>query len=162
MRNQSVLVVFGIWALVGCAPTEPEIDFEAEEQAIHQLNTDWFAAEARRDMEATLSFMTSDVINQPEGAPTTVGLDATRTFYEGFFELPYADLERLPRTVVVAASGDLAYDIGPFNVVFESESESGSTKSPAKSMIIWRKFDGEWKAVAVSFSSDSPPVESGE
>jgi len=160
MRFKNVLVVFGIWTLVGCAPTEREIDFEAEEQAIHQLNADWFAAEARRDMEATLSFMTSDVINQPEGAPTTVGIDATHTFYESFFEIPYVDLERLPRTVVVAASGDLAYDIGPFNVVFENE--SGRTKSPGKSMIVWRKLDGEWKAVAVSFSSDSPPAASGE
>ena len=160
MRIESVLFVFGILSLVGCAPAEPEIDFKAEEQAIHELNAEWFAAEARRDMEATLSYMTSDVINQPEGAPTTVGIDATHTFYESFFEIPYADLERLPRTVVVAASGDLAYDIGPFNVVFENE--SGRTKSPAKSMVIWRKSDGEWKAVAVSFSSDSPPVASGE
>ena len=160
MRNEVVIVFFGIWALVGCAPTESEIDLEAEERAIHQLNAEWFAVEARRDMEASLSYMASDVVTQPEGAPTIIGIEATRTFYEGFFEIPYVDLERLPRTVVVAASGDLAYDIGPFNIVFETE--NGRTNAPAKSTVIWRKLDGEWKAVAVSFSSDSPPASSAE
>ena len=134
MRVESVVVAFGILALAGCSPTEPEIDYEAEEQAIHQLNAEWFAAEASRDMEATLSYMAAGVINQPEGAPTTVGLDAARTFYEDLFKIPYANLERLPRTVVVAAAGDLAYDVGPFNIVFENE--SGLVKSPAKSMAI--------------------------
>lgn len=138
----------------------PDIDLEAEEQAIRSLMANWFADEVRRDMEASLSYMTPDVVIQAEGAPTISGIDAARSLYVGFFEIPYVDLELLPRTVVVAASGDLAYDIGPFNFVFEGE--NGRTEAPAKSTIIWRKLDGKWKAVAVSFSTDTPPATSSE
>ena len=160
MRNEVVLLLLGACACLGCTPSAPEIDLDADEQAIHELNADWFADEVRRDMEATLSYMTSDVVIHMEGAPPIHGIDAMRSVYEEFFKIPYVDLARLERTVVVAASGDLAYDIGPFNFVFEGE--DGRTESGAKSTIVWRKFDGDWKAVVASLSMNAPATSTAE
>ena len=67
-----------------------------------------------------------------------------------------ADIVMDPRTVEVAASGELAYDVGPWAVVFEGE--DGCTEAPGKSTIVWRKLDGEWKCVLMSFSMDAPPT----
>jgi ketosteroid isomerase-like protein len=61
-----------------------------------------------------------------------------------------------PRTVFVAESGDLAYDFGSFKMVIEGP--EGRTEIPQKSTIIWRKFEGQWKCVVMTFSSDMPPA----
>jgi ketosteroid isomerase-like protein len=150
-----VPALLGVCLGVACAPPQPEIDLAAEEQAIRKLTADWFADEIRRDMEASLSYLAPDAVIQPEGAPTIVGIAAMRSLYEEFFKIPYADVVMEPRTVVVAASGDLAYDIGPWKMVFEGE--EGRTEAPGKSTIIWRKLNGQWKAVVMSFSMDTPP-----
>jgi uncharacterized protein (TIGR02246 family) len=134
----------------------PEIDLADEEQAIRKLTTDWFADEIRRDMEASLSYLAPDAVIQPEGAPTIEGTAAIRCLWEEFFKMPYTDLVMEPRTVVVAESGDLAYDIGPWKMVFEGE--EGRTEAPVKSTIVWRKLNGQWKAVVLSFSMDTPPA----
>ena len=111
-------------------------------------------------MEASLSYMSSDVVLHGEGAPPVIGIEAVRPVYDQFFAIPYVDLELLPRTVVVAASGDLAYDMGPFNFVIEGE--GGQSILPAKSNIVWQKRDGNWKAVAVSFSTNVSATASSE
>jgi ketosteroid isomerase-like protein len=111
-------------------------------------------------MEASLSYLAPDVVVQTEGAPEIQGIDATRTLYEGFFAIPYVDLVGVPRTVVVAASGDLAYDIGPSNFVFEGD--DGLTEVPAKSTIIWQKLNDQWKVVVLSVTADTPPAASTE
>jgi len=132
------------------------IDLDTEEQTIRKLTADWFADEVRRDVDASLSYIASDVVIQPEGAPTINGIAAMRSLYEEVFKMPFVDLVMEPRTVVVAASGDLAYDIGPWKMVFEGE--NGRTEAPHKSNIIWRKLNGQWKIVALSYSMDTPPA----
>ncbi len=139
---------------------EPVVDIAAEEEAIRKLTTDWFADELRRDMEASLSYLAPDAVLQLEGAPTIVGTTAIRAAYEEFFKLPFTDWVIEPRIVVVAASGDLAYDIGSFKMVFESP--EGRKEEPQKSTIIWRKLDGQWKVVVCCFSSDTPPGPTAE
>ena len=130
------------------------IDLNAEEQTIRKLTTNWFADEVRRDMEASLSYAAPDIVIQAEGTPTITGVTAMRSFYEEFFKTPYTDLVMEPRTVVLAESADLAYDIGAFKIVFEGE--DGRTEASAKSTIVWYKLNGQWKVVVVSFSMDTP------
>ena len=160
MRNEVVLLLLGVCAFLGCTPSVSEVNLAAEEQAIHELNAEWFADEVRRDMDASLSYMTPDVVIHMEGAPPIHGIDEMRSVYEEFFKIPYVDLVVLERTVVVAASGDLAYDVGPFNFVFEGE--DGRTETGAKSTIVWRKLDGEWKAVVASLSMNAPSTSTAE
>ncbi len=109
-------------------------------------------------MEASLSYLAPDAVVQAGGSPTLVGIHAMRSFYEEFFKIPYTDVVMEERTVVVASSGDLAYDIGPWKLVFEGP--EGVTESPGKSTIIWRKFDGQWKCVVMTFSMDAPAAAS--
>jgi uncharacterized protein (TIGR02246 family) len=139
---------------------EPVVDIAAEEEAIRKLTTDWFADELRRDMEASLSCVAPDAMFQLGGAPTIVGITAIRAAYEELFKIPFTDWVVEPRTVVVSKSGDLAYDIGSFKMVFEGP--EGRKEEPQKSTIIWRKLDGQWKVVVCCFSSDTPPAQTSE
>ncbi len=136
------------------------VDVEAEKEAIRKLTKNWFADELRRDMEASLSYLAPDAVVQAEGTPALVGTTAHRALYEEVFKIPFTDLVIEPRTVVVAESADLAYDIGSYRMVIEGP--EGRTEIPQKSIIIWRKLEGQWKVVVGSFSNDSPPAPTSE
>lgn len=136
-----------------------KIDLAAEEQSIRKLTAAAFDAEVRRDMEAFLFSFAPDVVVQPEGAPTISGIPAMRSLFEELFKLPYVDVVMGQRSVQVAASGELAFDIGPWKIVFEDS--EGRTEAPGKSTLVWRKSNGAWKIVVMSFSMDSPPAPSG-
>ena len=141
-------------AAIACSGT-PNVDSAAEADAIRQRFADWVEAENRRDLEASVSFLTADAIIHAAGVPAMQGLDAARDVWSGMFEIPYSVIEDVePRTVVVAASGDMAYDIGNWRLVLPSD--SGTTEEKGKSAIIWQKRDGEWMAVAITFSMDAP------
>jgi uncharacterized protein (TIGR02246 family) len=137
-----------------------KVNLDGEAGAIRKRTSDWFAAESRRDLEASLSFLAEDAVIQPEGGPTITGRAAMRALYEEFFKEAFTELVMKPRTIVVAASGDLAYDIGPWSMV--TEGPQGRTEVPGKSTIIWRKVAGEWKAALMSFSMDASPSTSSK
>jgi hypothetical protein len=68
--------LFVILAIVivasGCASTkQPPTDHAQQEATFKELTKDWFAAETRRDMEASMAFLAPDAIIQGEGTPTT-------------------------------------------------------------------------------------------
>lgn len=142
------------------APAERTIDLAAEEQAIREQTAAIFAAEAARDMDGFLAHFSPEVVVQPEGAPTIVGTEALRAMQEAFYELPYTDFAMEPRRVVVAASGDLAYDIGPWRIAFDGD--EGPTEARGKSTLVWKRSDDRWRIVLMSFSMDSRPGPSTE
>ena len=154
MRQFAVVAaILAVWNLSACTHRPPEVDLPAEAQTIQEMTADWFAAEVRRDIEASLSYLAPDAIIQTPGAPAIAGTAAIRAAYEAFFEIPFTDLVMEPRTVVVATSGDMAYDIGPWKMVVEGR--TGRVEVPLKSINIWRKLNGEWKCVAASMNPDA-------
>jgi uncharacterized protein (TIGR02246 family) len=142
---------------VGCSSPRP-VDQASEVMAIRQRYADWVDAEKRRDLDAAVSFLAPDAVIQAEGAPAVHGRDAARAVWQGIFELPYTDLQDIEaRTVVVAQSGELAYDLGNWKVLVPGP--NGSTaEERGKSAIVWVKREGTWMAEAISFSMDAPQV----
>src|SRR5262245_7097701 len=130
------------------------VDLKAEEETIRKLTDQCFSAERQRDLERSLSFLAPDVVLQLEGAPEMRGLEAARQLFQGFFATPFVDLIQGPRAVTVAQSADLAYDVGEWQIVLDSD--EGKSELPAKSLIVWQKQSGEWKVVGLSFSLNTP------
>jgi len=156
-RIHLTLVMTGLLLGAACTPPAPNIDLVAEEQAVRETSAAWFATEVRRDLEAALSYLAPDAVIQGEGIPTMSKAGMGSYWEEVFFPTPYADIVLSePRTIVVAASGDIAYDIGPWMVVFEGE--DSPIEVPGKSAIVWRKSGDQWKSVFMSFSFDAPAV----
>ena len=130
---------------------------QSEIDRISSRTEEWFAVETQRDMEASLSFMAADVVIHSEGTPAIIGLDAARALYEEFFQIPFVELEFLPREIEIAESGEMAFDVGPFNFVFDGD--DGPSRMPAKSLLIWKKVNGEWMCVALAFTGSAPPAD---
>lgn len=160
-RTHLALILAGLFLGTACTPSALDTDLVAEEQAVREASAAWFATEVRRDLDAALSYLAADAVIQAEGVPTMDKAAMGVYWEEMFFPSPYTNVVLTePRAIVVAASGDIAYDIGPWAVVFQGE--DGRTEVPGKSAIVWRKSDGQWKSVFLSFSFDAPSVASAE
>ena len=155
MRMSSQLLsLFALAALIDCG-SAPKVDTAAEAQVVRKRYADWVEAEKRRDLEAALSFLAPDAVVQGGDAPAIKGLAAARALWKEIFAIPYTDMVDVePRTVVVAQAGDMAYDYGNFKIILPGL--NGHTEVRAKSLVVWKKVDGQWKAVVDTFSMDAP------
>ncbi len=158
MKTSTSLVVAGL--LVACCNMEPKItqtsaiDIDAEIKLIHAMDSDWFAAEQRKDVETPLKYISSDFVLQAPNAKMYVGPEALRAFYAEFFKLPIDTVNGGSVKTMVAASGDLAVDYGFNHVVLTIDGKR--VVDNGKYIQVLKKVDGAWKTCALSFSSDSP------
>lgn len=166
MRNGNVICLLALSALtmfVGCAgggravdPPAP-VDFAKEEAAIRATDAQWLAAVKSRDVEKTIAFWSEDAtILQPE-TPPIVGRAAIRKYVAEAFASPDFSITFAPDTIVVAAAGDMAYEIGSDTMTFRGPNGKVIT-AHARGVVVWRKQpDGSWKA-AVDIWNAAPPA----
>ena len=160
IRIRIVLIVVMAYSCVACTPSGMEVDVESETQTIRETSAAWFATEIERDLDGAMSYLAPDAVIQAADVPT-MDKAGMRAFWTEFFKLPYTDIPLTePRSIEVAKSGEVAYDIGPWKVVLDTE--GGSSELFGKSTIIWRKLNGEWKVVLLSFSMDAPAAASAD
>ena len=126
--------------------------------AVRQADVDMARAAAARDLDRFLSFLADDVSFFPDGAPIAKGKPAVRVLWAPFFEAQGPALSRTPATVEVAASGDLAYTTGTFEVK-GTDAQGKATHKYGKYVTIWRRRPGGGWKVAVDIGNDVPPPE---
>ena len=160
MRWSAVSLAVGAATTAACAG--PQIDVAAETAALRARSEGIVAAEMAQDTEAALAFWALDAVVQPAGAPQVQGHDAIRTLYGQFFGTgQLKEFEGHSTHLEVSAGGDLAYEYGVNRMVFTGP--EGDLLDMGKYLAVWKKMDGEWLVVALSFTSDAPapePVES--
>ena len=133
----------------------PHVDLSAEAETIRRLTREWFEAEQRKDLEGTMKSVAPEMVVHPPGAPEIRGAAAIRQFYQQFYALPIESITGGSLETVVAASGDVAYELG-WNRT-QLAQPKGTPPDSGKYMFVWRKIDGVWKAVAGSYSSNGQP-----
>jgi uncharacterized protein (TIGR02246 family) len=127
-------------------------DSKAEEQQIRDLDAKWVAAVAAKNAEATAAFYADDGRIMPPNAPAAEGPVAVAEVWRGLFQLQDFALTFEPTEIVVAESGDIAYDIGTYSLAFTSE--QGPVQDLGKYVVVWKKVGGEWKVAADIFNSN--------
>ena len=149
-------------ALAGCtqerapAPSEPPDTRAADEATLRALIKEWSAAAQAKDAAKFVSFYAEDAVLMLANEPDVKGLAAIREAVPGMMQDPAFALSFEPDNVVVARSGDLAFETGPYSMTM-----TGPDKKPATEkghyVAVWRKqADGTWK-VAVDAPSSDPP-----
>ncbi len=147
----AVLIAAG---LAACAPpadppapteTAPAVDLAAEEQTIRDSSMQWLEAERGRDLLTLMSFVDANVTTIFDGNVTRgrAALEASnQARWEGS---PDGNVEWATGSVVVSASGDLAYELGSFT--FDPGGLANPDAKTGEFVCIWKKVDGEWKVV---------------
>jgi ketosteroid isomerase-like protein len=129
------------------------VDIEAEKKEIWASNQEWYRLENDKKVDEIFEkFIYDDIIFQVPGMPQFVGREAVYSFMKEFIENVLVSVEGKPTRLEVAESGELAYDLG--NSMAKVMGPDGPVDDKQKYLIVWKKIDGKWKAIAGSFSSD--------
>jgi len=140
-------------ALAACGGAT--VDVTAEQAAVEARSKAIAAAEAAQNTDSALVYWADDAIVQPAGAPQVQGKDAIRALYGEFFDSgQMKSFEGTTSRIVVAASGDLAYEYGVNRRVFTGP--QGDVLDVGKYLAVWTKQNGDWFIAALSFTSDAP------
>jgi ketosteroid isomerase-like protein len=143
--------------LGACAqpPAAPAVDLAAEEQAIRAASAAWLAAAQAKDWASAAANFADDGVAHPENAEPLVGPAANQASMEAqAAKSPNATISWTTTKVVVAASGDLAYELGTYTSTNEGEEERGNF------VTVWQKTAAGWKVAADMGVSSMPEPDS--
>jgi len=152
-------LVVGALILGGCAPQPPAAPPDtraADEAAIRAAIKEWSASAQAKDADRFASFYAPDAVLMLEDVPDFHGRAAIRDAVVGMMQDPNFALSFTPDSVVVARSGDLAYEAGAFALTTTDAGQKPSTEK-GHYVVVWQKQpDGGWKAVRDAPVSDPP------
>jgi ketosteroid isomerase-like protein len=140
-------------AAISCGT--PKVDVTAETEAVRARSDGIAGAEGALDVEGALAFYAEDAIVQPDRAPQIRGHEAIAGMYRQFFEgSPLKEFSVKASHLTVSQGGDLAYEYGVNRAVLAGP--EGDVVDVGKYLLVWKKIDGEWLVVALTFSNDAP------
>ncbi len=130
-------------------------DLEREKAAIRKAEADFQQARLERGLEGWLSFFADDTAVFTPGQPLSFDKKLMRERLEKSWN-PKMILKWQPVRVEVAASGDMAYSVGVWQI-FGAGRDGNPIEGSGKYMTVWQKQkDGSWK-VAADLGNEDPP-----
>jgi ketosteroid isomerase-like protein len=155
MKTGMIATAVGLLLIAGTAiSVAQKANPNPDEQSIRKLDKEWSAAAGSRDVDKTVSFYADDASALPFNAPIATGKDAIRQVWTHLTSLPGFALTFGPTKIEVAKSGDLAYDVGTFELK-ANDAQGNSTTTVGKYTVVWKKQpDKQWKAIVDMFSTD--------
>jgi uncharacterized protein (TIGR02246 family) len=154
-------LLVGVLSLAGCAqpqapPPPPPDTRAADEAAIHAAVKEWSASAQAKDADKVSSFYAEDGVVMLEDMPDISGKAAIREAMGGMMADPNFALSFAADKVVVARSGDLAYETGTYTMTLSDAKKQPSTEK-GHYVVVWQKqADGVWKVVRDVPVSDPP------
>jgi len=133
-------------ASVGCA----RVNVEEEQKALLAVDQEW--SQSTKDLDRFMSYVAADANGYPQGVPVLAGADAFRKFMADLMAAPGYALSWTAAKAVVAASGDIGYTTGAYNLAMAGTMEKG------KYVTTWKKVNGAWKVADDIFNADAGPA----
>ena len=149
----AVLTTVLVLAASGCAP---QVDIEAEEPAIREMDVEWMNAANAKDVERLVDLYAADASLFPPNAPIVTGKEAIRTHHSQLVEGPGFVTSLKTTNVGISSAGDLAYSAGTSEDTI-NDSEGNPVTERGKWVVVLKKQpDGTWKVVIDIWNSDGP------
>ena len=127
---------------------------KTDEQIIRDLDVEWSRAAESKDARKFASFYAESGSALPFNAPIATGRAKVQELWKALMAKPGFSLRFAPTHIEVAASKDLAFDLGTF--VLNLDDEKGAAMTiPGKYVVVWKKHNGEWKVEADIFNTDN-------
>ena len=98
-----------------------------------------------KDIEKTAGFFAEDGIIMPAQSVSIAGRKNIQEWFGLWLTNPDVTSTFRPETIEVAISGDIAYDKGTFYYLMENKKYR--VEDSGKYVIVWKKIEGEWKAI---------------
>jgi len=127
---------------------------KADERAIRDADAAWSQAAGSKDLDKTVSFYAEDASVLPFNAPIATSKDQIRQLWSQLMAEPGFGLSFAPTKIEVSKSGDMAYEIGTFELK-SNDAQGNATSTLGKYVVVWKKQPThDWKAVADIFNTN--------
>jgi uncharacterized protein (TIGR02246 family) len=127
---------------------------KTDEETIRDLDVQWSRAAANKDAAKFATFYSETGSALPFNAPIATGRAKIQEIWTQLMAKPGFSLLFAPQRIEVAASKDLAYDVGTFELTLNDD-KGVSMTILGKYVVVWkRQKDGQWKAEADIFNTD--------
>lgn len=144
MRRYAYVLLLA--ASVGCA----RVNVEEEKTALMTVDREW--SQTTGDLDKFMTYFAPDATGYAPGAPAVTGADGIRKAMGEMMAAPGFSLSWTATKASVAASGDLGYTTGTYQMMTAGGTDNG------KYVTNWKKVDGTWKVVEDIFNSDAAPA----
>ena len=131
---------------------------QRDEQTIREIDAAWSQALQQKDLAKVMSNYAEDASFLPPDEPIVRGVGNIREWFAKRIAPPGYRAAFAPTTIVIAKSGDLAYELGTFRVTIDDESGK-PIEYVGKHLVTWEKRGGHWKVAAESINRDSVPIQ---
>jgi len=124
---------------------EDKIDLEAEKRILYDIHVKMML-DHTTDVDEEMQYMTEDAILIPPNSHPIEGAEAIRKACSQMVKTKVISMgkrDRGPSRVEIASSGDLAYDIGKFQIV--SQGPEGPVEEKGYYVTLYKKIGGQWK-----------------
>ena len=148
-----VACLVGIVAATGANSGSSPVDRSADEAAIRKIDAAWSHAAETKNLDGIVGPYAADGSVLPFNAPIGTGAVGIRQVWSSLISKPGFYLSFAPTKIAVAKSGDLAWEVGTFELKL-NDAQSNPMTIPGKYVVTWNKFDGTWKATADIFNTD--------
>lgn len=125
-----------------------------EEAAIRARSAEMNRAVAAKDVDAIAAFHTPSAVFMVPNAPVMTGVSAIREGWAGTLALPNLSLNWQPTRIAVAASGDVATEVGSYTMSFDTP--QGRVNDAGSYTTLWQKVDGQWLIASDMVTSSQP------
>jgi uncharacterized protein (TIGR02246 family) len=126
------------------------------EQALRDLDAQWSAAAAAKDVDKTVSFYSDDATVMPPNASAATTKEAIRKVWQDLLASPGLVMSWKTTKVEVAKSGDLACVSGTYEATI-NDPTAKPANDHGKYVEVWEKqSDGKWKCGTDIWNSDLP------
>jgi len=131
-------------------------EIAAAEAAIRKSDAEWAAAAKTASVDAWMAFYAADAVVMAPNVQIATDRKIVRQTVTDLLALPHLWIAWHPIKVEVAASGELAYLIGAYELRYD-EARGARISDRGKLLEIWKKqSDGGWKCVVDTWNSDGP------
>lgn len=133
--------------------TSSPTDRSADEAAIRKIDVAWSHAAETKDIDGTLAPYDADGSVLPFNAPIATGAAAIRQVWSSLMSKPGFHLTFAPTKIVIAGSGDMAWEVGTFELIL-NDAQGYPMTMLGKYVVTWKKLGGTWKVAADIFNTD--------
>ncbi|MFQ5650023.1 MAG: YybH family protein [bacterium] len=143
--------MFFFLGIFSCQQNGQQASLQDEEQQIRKLTQQWLKAESNKNLDSSLTFIAEDGVYLPNDWPTLHGHEEISKFLNAAFAMPLDTIVGGTEKIEVSASGDMAYEFGRTEIPFHFADRDTVFKTHY--IVVWKKINGQWKAVATSVGS---------
>ena len=126
----------------------------ASVEELGQMNRDFAKALVNKDAAAAAKLYDINASLLPPNEPIVTGRDNIRKYWQGAIDAGIVDAS--VRTLDAKNDGDLAYEIGTFELKFLSENGDTIVDTGKYTEILERNADGQWISLYGMWSNNAP------